>query len=114
MSELTGGQVTVADLFRELVGMRTDITKVLTRMERIDERSSQSEETQRDHEGRLRAAETALGEVRPQVAQVVREHADAEARMRLLEKFRWQIAGALLAINGLAVLVEWYIWAHHG
>ena len=28
-----------------------------------------------------------------------------------LEKFRWQILGALVAINALGVLVEWLIWS---
>jgi hypothetical protein len=30
--------------------------------------------------------------------------------MMTLEEFRWQIAGALIVINVLAVLIEWLIF----
>ena len=52
MSEATipTGAVTTADLYRELIGMRTDVTKALTRQEIADKERA-------DHEARIRALE---------------------------------------------------------
>jgi hypothetical protein len=44
------GAVTTADLYRELVTIRTDVVRAMTRLENADE-------IHRDHEGRLRSLE---------------------------------------------------------
>jgi hypothetical protein len=98
IGEIPASSVTVADLYHELVGMRADLATMLTKMERVDERGMTAERIQSDHETRMRALETALP-------------SSLEGRIMALEKFRWQIAGALLAINAMAVLIEWLIWS---
>lgn len=95
--EIPAASVTVADLYHELVGMRTDVATMLTKMERVDERGAASDRTQADHETRLRDLENAVP-------------SSLEVRIMALEKFRWQIVGALIVINVLAVLVEWLIF----
>ena len=57
MSELAPGNVTIGDLYRELVGMRQDITRALTRIEVIDTRNVDADRLHNDHESRLRALE---------------------------------------------------------
>lgn len=57
MSELAPGTVTMGDLYRELVGMRQDITRALTRIEVIDSRNGDADRTTADHEARLRQLE---------------------------------------------------------
>jgi hypothetical protein len=57
MSELAPGAVTTADLYRELVGMRADIVKALTRVEVIDTRTTADEAMRQDHEMRIRGLE---------------------------------------------------------
>jgi len=44
------GAVTTADLYREMIGMRTDVTKALTRIEIADKERT-------DHETRIRTLE---------------------------------------------------------
>ena len=36
MSDLVAGSVTIGDLYRELVGMRSDLSRVLARQEATD------------------------------------------------------------------------------
>jgi hypothetical protein len=74
MSELVPGTVTVADLYRELVGMRQDVGKALVRIEVIDSRN-------KDADGL---------------------HADHEQRLRALEAFRWKLAGLAMSVSVLA------------
>ena len=57
MTELAPGSVTIADLYRELIGMRNDINKALTRIEVLDTRHTDIDQLGRDHESRLRALE---------------------------------------------------------
>ena len=71
---LPAGTVTVADLYREMVGMRADVVKALTRIEVLDARN-----TDADH-----------------------LHADHEARLRLLETFKWKMIGGMLAIGAVS------------
>jgi len=96
--EIPASNVTVADLYHEIAGLRADVTAALTRMERSDERGASFERVQSDHETRLRTLETAVP-------------SSLEGRMMALEKFRWQVAGALIVINALSILVEWALWA---
>lgn len=80
MSDLQPGQVTIADLYRELVGMRQDVGKALVRIEVIDSRNTDADKL----------------------------HADHEARLRALEAFRWKLAGIMLVIAALAgILAGW-------
>lgn len=73
MSDLVPGAVTIADLYRELVGMRSDLTRVLAHQEATD---------LINHSADL-------------------IHADHETRLRMLERFRYTLAG--LAVIGGAV-----------
>ena len=88
MSELQPGQVTIADLYRELVGMRQDVGKALVRIEVIDSRNTDAEKLHLDHESRL----------------------------RVLEAFRWKLTG-LTVVSGLfsgsgGVLIGWLLARH--
>jgi hypothetical protein len=74
MTELSPGVVSVADLYRELVGLRSDVVKALTRIEALDTTNQLANEIHHDHEVRLRA----------------------------LESFRWKLAGACLTVSVLA------------
>ncbi len=73
MNELAPGTVTVADLYRELTGLRTDVGKALIRLEHVDTVNQAAEQL----------------------------HSDHEARLRVLESFRWKAAGAA-AVAGAA------------
>jgi hypothetical protein len=80
--------MTVKDLFIELQGLRTDLVRALTHMERIDAR----------------------GEVAD------KQLADYEQRLRALERFRWSLMGAAASAGALAgALGGWvgYILGHH-
>lgn len=61
-----GGQVTIADLFRVMNGIQLDLREALTKLQVIDTRNVGADEMQRDH----------------------------EVRLRLLESFRYKMAGA--------------------
>jgi hypothetical protein len=110
MSDFPDGSITVKDLFVELKGMHSDLTRVLTHMERVDERNRQADQLHTDHEGRLRTAEHEVQALTGKVDGLIKDGADQEGRMRSLEKFRWQVVGALLVINALAVIVEWILF----
>jgi len=58
-AELAPGQVTTADLYRELVGLRGDVSKVLIRQERVELVNQLADQIHADHENRIRALETA-------------------------------------------------------
>lgn len=87
-NQLPAGQVTIADLYRELVGMRTDMAKALTKIEVIDARNTAADKTDGDHELRIRA----------------------------LEAFRWKFAGIYAAIGLACGLLSGYLaWVlEHG
>lgn len=87
MHEIPPGAVTVADLYRELVAMRADVGKALTRLEVIDGRNGVADQVHRDHETRLRA----------------------------LEAFRWKLAGVLFVVSVLAGILSAWISSgmHH-
>lgn len=83
MDQITPGSVTTADLYRELVGLRTDITRTLERLAVIDHRSQNSDSIHSDHEQRLRA----------------------------VEAFRWKMAGAAIALGGTAGAVASWVFS---
>ena len=88
MTDLPIATVTIADLYRELVGMRADITRALTRIEVIDSRSEEAD----------------------------RLHADHETRLRALERFRFTVAGYALAGGSVMGIIGSFIaqaWIHH-
>ena len=89
-------QITMGDLYREIQAVRNEVVQALSRLERAEERYLNTTSRQDDHEGRLRTLENAIP-------------SSLEVRIMTLEKFRWQILGALLAINAMAVLIEWLI-----
>lgn len=98
MSDVPTSNVTVADLYHEMVAMRADLAAVLAKVERADDRGGRTERTQTDHESRIRTLEVAVP-------------SSLEVRIMSLEKFRWQIAGGIFAIQALGVLVEWLLWS---
>lgn len=53
MSELTPGQVTVADLYRELTGMRRDLAEVITGNRLAEERHNLNVKDHDNYERRL-------------------------------------------------------------
>lgn len=84
MTELAPGQVTIADLYRELTGMRQDIGRALTRIEVMDARTADAD----------------------------RLHTDHEARIRSLEAFKWKLAGAVTVLAMIAGVVSGAVAAH--
>jgi hypothetical protein len=74
VTDIPAGAVTVADLYRELTGMRADVVRALTRIEAIDTVNRTADEIHRDH----------------------------EARLRVLESFKWKLAGASVVIGAVA------------
>lgn len=55
--EIPAGAVTAKDLYDELSGLRRDLTRLLTHMERVDTRNETADRLHTDHESRLRALE---------------------------------------------------------
>lgn len=68
MSELAPGALTVADLYREMTGMRAEVVKALTRIEVLDVRNSDADTLHRDHEARIRALETSAARLAGKLA----------------------------------------------
>ena len=85
MSELAPGAVTTADLYRELVGMRADIVKALTRIEVIDTRTTADDNQREDHEKRL----------------------------RVLEAFRWKLTGVAVILSAASGYAGYLIGHTH-
>ena len=55
--QLPAGQVTIADLYREISGMRADVGKALERIAVIDSKNNTAERDHLDHETRIRTLE---------------------------------------------------------
>jgi hypothetical protein len=81
---LVTGTVTIGDLYRELVGMRSDLTRVLAHQEATDLLNRNAEQV----------------------------HADHEARLRVLERFRYTLMGACAFIGVAAGFLGEYLGAH--
>ena len=84
MSDLIPGAVTIGDLYRELVGMRSDLTRVLAHQEATDLINRSADQI----------------------------HADHEARLRILERFRYTLAG-LAAVGGGVMGYVGYVLGHY-
>lgn len=97
-----GMEITLRDVYNaqqrtaeQLTSLTAQVTQLTTR---IDERLDSGQRRMDDHETRLRGLEHAVPP-------------DMTARVTALEKMAWKLVGAFGAINALAVLVEWLIWA---
>lgn len=84
MSELGPGIVTVADIYREVIAMRADVGRALTRVEVIDSRNSDADKL----------------------------HGDHEVRIRQLEAFRWKLTGLAVSLSLIAGAVSGVIANH--
>ena len=98
LGEPSAFNVSLSDLYHELAALRETVTAALTKMERTNERANAAEQRVTDHESRIRDLETAVP-------------SSLEIRIMALEKFRWQVAGGIIAIQTLGVLVEWLIFS---
>lgn len=87
MSELPAGQVTIADLYRELVGIRGDVVRAMERVAVLDARNHDADTLHTDH----------------------------EARIRILERFRYAVMGASVVVSGAAGTLGWLLGSgiHH-
>jgi hypothetical protein len=87
VSELPPGVITVADLYREMSGMRADVGRALERLTVVEVRNS--------------AADTI--------------HTDHEARIRVLERFRFTLMGAAMLAGSAAGVIATLITSgvHH-
>jgi hypothetical protein len=86
--DLAPGQVTTADLYRELVGLRGDLSKIAVQLEHVDTVNQAA-----DH-----------------------IHSDHEARIRVLEAARWKLVGACCVVSaaaGSAVSLLGTLAGHH-
>lgn len=92
--DIPSAQVTVADLYRELVDLRGLLTRSLGKLEVIESRNGDADQIHRDHETRLRALEKAVPD-------------GLDGRVTALEKFAWKLTGALVLINALIFVAEW-------
>lgn len=84
MSDLQPGLVTVADLYRELVGMRGDLAKATTKLEVIDAKNTTADAIHADHESRLRA----------------------------IESWRWKVTGAAIALGTASGVISGLLTGH--
>jgi hypothetical protein len=76
--------ITAADLYREVIGMRAEIAAALTKLAVIETRNVLSEQA----------------------------HADQEIRLRSLERFRYSLMGAAVLAGTLAGFVSAIITSH--
>lgn len=108
MTEMAPGTVTIADLFRVLTDMRSDIGKALEKLAVIDSRNQNADSVHADHESRLRA----LAETRAPKTDVEA----LERRVTALERVRYKLTGAA-ALGGLVAGVggSWigFLISHH-
>jgi hypothetical protein len=91
-------EITIRDVYDRVTEIGAQVGKFGAHLESVEARLESGQARMADHETRLRTMETAIP-------------SSLEMRIMALEKFRWQIAGALVTINGLAVLAEWLMWS---
>lgn len=84
MNELTPGIVTNADLYRELVGIRSDVGRALTHIEVINVRNTAADRLDVDH----------------------------ETRIRTIEAWKWKVTGMAVAVGTAAGIVAGIVAAH--
>ena len=85
MTDLAPGTITVADLYREITGMRTDMAGITTKLAVTDAWTAQAD----------------------------RDHADYEARLRVLERFRFTLLGASLSVGTAAGVISGLLTSAH-
>ena len=102
---MTDGQITLRDVYEAQLRATEQVASLAAQVgqlaTRVDERLDSGSRKLDDHEARIRVLENA-----PDVP------ADIEGRVRALEKMAWRLVGAFAAVNFLAVLAEWLVWAH--
>jgi hypothetical protein len=102
---LADGQITLRDVYEAQLRTAEQVASLASQVSqltaRMDERLDTGTKKMDDHELRIRVLEGA-----PDVP------ADLETRVRSLEKLAWKLIGAFAAVNALAVLAEWFLWAH--
>jgi hypothetical protein len=74
---IPAGAVTTADLYREMIGMRTDITRALTVLDAAHQ-----------------------------------IHQDHESRIRILERFRFTLLGAAIAVSAATSALGTWVGLH--
>jgi hypothetical protein len=78
--------ITAADLYREVTGMRAEVSAALTKLAVIETRNGLSDQA----------------------------HADQEMRLRALERFRYSLMGAAVLAGSLAGFISALVTtAHH-
>lgn len=100
-----------------MAGLRTDLAKALTHMERIDTRNLTADQLHSDHETRLRTLEkidaAGLDKLTTEVEALGRLGlAEVPGRVSALEKFRWTLTGALVAVQVLIGVLEYVLLGH--
>lgn len=97
-----GIEITLRDVYAEQRHTTEQLTAIGTQLAtftiRVDARLDSGQTKLDDHEQRLRLIEAA-----PKLP------ADHEARLRALEKFRFTLVGAVLALQACAVVVEYLL-----
>lgn len=101
-----GVSITLVDVYREVTGMRTDLAKVSTHMERVDTRNEAADLLHKDHEDRLRGLEKLDADA---IKDTVHE---LRGKVSDLEKFRWMLMGMFVTLQILAGLVEYWLLHH--
>lgn len=99
MAVMPGDQVTISDVFREVLAVRSDVSNVRSdvgqasvRLAVVEQRNAQADMIHEDHEARLRKQED-LEERQKSVAGLTAELRLVTERVRGLERFRWMLAG---------------------
>jgi hypothetical protein len=85
----------VGSLATEMSALRGDVSRALTRIEVGEERHAAAALAVSDHEARIRAIESTAPR------EHVREIVQLQARIMRLERFRYTLAGAMLALQVL-------------
>ena len=95
-----GMEITLRDVYESVTAIAAQLSKFAGHLENVDARLDSAQAQRNDHETRLRVMEA-----KPAVPDSL------EARVSALEKLAWKLVGGFAAVNALAVLVEWLLWA---
>lgn len=100
-------QVLERTLADSLGALNVTLTAIRGHLEQVDTRNTAADQIHAEHAERIRATEQLVD--RAGVATVIPDH---EVRMRSLERFRWTLLGAVIAINALATVIEYLATRH--